>query len=351
MTSSRATARTLLLLAVAMTAAVVFYEPATKTAYAQAAVSDNFESGGFGDWTTSGQVSIVGSAIDPQTANGMQTVAQGNYSVRVGDEVAWAVAGDQVSSIEREVVVPSGGKPVLQFSYAVVANDPPSHDLVDKPNFRLEITDLTTNETLPVGDFKYSSQTSGDWFLGSSPDGLDISQRSFFAFSGDRWVFIPWKHEKVDLGGRGGHQLRIRFVLSDCNPQGHAAYGYFDNIRIGDEVALPSLPALVNTPIPAGVPIDPGFLASFLRWIEQNKIWPLVACLTPLLLLGLLGLGGRKVVETYRPPLDSRATGRTSPERAVATPTTRRDVPPGADTNMKTPNSTSSGKGSDTKMK
>jgi hypothetical protein len=267
----------------------------------------DFEAGDLGDWLTQGQVAIVTSAIDPQTANTMQTVAQGSYSVRIGDETPWGVAGNQVSLLEREIVVPASAAPVIQFSYAVVANDPANHPQPDKPFFRLEVVDLTANETLPVSDFKYSSQTSGDWYLGSAPGNLGLPQSSFYTFGGDRWVFIPWKHEKVDLAGRGGHRLRISFILSDCNPNAHAAYGYFDNIRVGDEVALPPLPAPLGPLTPAGVPIDPGPLAGLLIWIEQNKIWPLVACLMPLLFLGLLGLGGYRVFASTRPPPPTRS--------------------------------------------
>ena len=281
---------------------------AAVTAYAQSSVAYDFERGDLGDWLSQGEVAVVPSSLDLQTANAMQTVAQGNFSVRIGDEVAWAIAGDQVSLITHELVVPSTGSPVLQFSYAVVANDPANHDEVDKPNFRLEVVDLTANETLPVSDFKYSSQQSADWYLGSAPDDVGLPQSSFFAFSGDRWVFIPWKHETVDLAGRGGHRLRVSFILSDCNPNAHAAYGYFDNIRIGDEVAPPPLPPIVGTLTPAGAPVDPGPLAAALIWIEQNKIWPLVACLVPLLLLGLLGLGSYRIVAASRPSAATRSS-------------------------------------------
>lgn len=278
-------------------------------AHAQGEVVYDFESSDVGDWITQGQVTVVAASIDPQTYNSLQTVAQGDFSVRIGDEVAWAYGGDQVSAIEREVIVPSTDAPVLQFSYAVVANDPPNHDLHDKPNFRLEVVDLTTGETLPVSDFKYSSQSNDAWYVGGMP-GSDFSQSSFHRVNRDRWVFIPWRHEKVDLSGRAGHRLRMSFILSDCNPSAHAAYGYFDNIRIGSEVVPPPLPPLVGTEPPplAGVPIDPGALATFLTWVEQNKIWPLVACLTPLLLLFFLGFGGYGVVQATRPKRSNTTT-------------------------------------------
>ncbi|NCC66430.1 MAG: hypothetical protein EOM15_17480, partial [Spirochaetia bacterium] len=80
--------------------------------HAQNEIVYNFENGEVGDWLAQGQVDIVSSYIDPQTANAMQTVAQGNFSVRIGDEVPWGMTGDQVSSIDREIIIPTVDAPV-----------------------------------------------------------------------------------------------------------------------------------------------------------------------------------------------------------------------------------------------
>lgn len=282
-------------------------------ANAQGGFVYDFESGNLDDWLVQGQVDLVSNAIDSQTMDTLPTVAQGNFSVRIGDEMPWGVVGDRVSAIERELTIPSVDQPVLQFSYAVIANDPANHDQDDKPSFSLEIFDLTTNELLPVSDFQYSSQTSDAWLLGRAPNAADVGQTSFQWINGDRWVFIPWRHEQVDLSGRAGHRMRISFILSDCWPSAHAAYGYFDNIRIGSEAPPPPLPPLVGTPDTAGAPVDPGTLATFFTWVEQNKIWPLVACLTPLLFLFLAGMGGYGVVRVARPPNKTTASSYEEP--------------------------------------
>lgn len=248
------------------------------------ALSWDFENGDLQGWTTSGQVALIGPATDLQTDNALSTVAQGKYAVRVGDEVAWRWQGDQSSSLERTVQIPAVAKPVLQFSYAVVANDPPNHPEADKPYFRLEVQDLTSNEQLPVSEFKYSSQNSKDWYLGRAPDGQSFGQTSQSWVQGDRWVFIPWRHETIDLAGRVGHQLLIRFTVGDCNPTAHAAYGYFDTIHVGDPVAAPALPALLKPALPAGDPGAPGVLAAVPNAIEQYSLWPW-CLLLPLLLL------------------------------------------------------------------
>lgn len=256
-------------------------------AYAQSsdALTWDFEAGTVGDWQTSGQVQVITDTIDLLTDSAMHSVAQGKYSVMVGDATPWGYGGDQFSSIEHTIQIPHIDKPVLQFSYAVVANDPPSHPDTDKPYFQVQVRDLTAGDVLPVSDFKYTSQTNQEWFLGQPPANTSLSQSSFYQIAGDRWVFIPWKHEKVDLAGRSGHQLLVNFTVRDCNPQAHAAYGYVDNIHVGQEETLPALPALVKQPVPAGPPPGAGLLAGTLNFTEQTHIWPW--CLLPLLLIPL----------------------------------------------------------------
>jgi hypothetical protein len=297
-------------------------------AYAQAdgTTAWDFETGDFGSWTPTGQVAIVTDSIDSLTDNAMHSVAQGQYSLKVGDEIAWAYAGDQLSSIEQILSVPQAdGRPVLQFSYAVVANDPPSHDETDKPYFQLDVRDLTTGEDLPASDFKYTSQSSQEWFLGTAPDDRDPSQTFFGQLSGDRWVFIPWKHETVELADRIGHQLLIKFTMRDCNLSAHAAYGYLDNIRIGSEVALPALPVLENNPQPAGDPPAANLIQRGAGFAEQNGLWPW--CLLIPLLLFLAAIAALLYKFWPRPVT---VAGPSTPEEG-SRPTTVRN-PGGSDT-------------------
>lgn len=255
---------------------------------AQSAFDWNFENGDLSGWTAMGDVAIIGPGIDPQTDSAMEQVAQGQQSLRIGDEIAWGGRGNQFSSVERTVLVPdAGADTVLQFSYAVVANDPP-HAEIDKPFFVLEVRDLTTNETLPIGDFRYSSRTADGWFLGSAPEDQGMLNRGFGQFSGDRWVFIPWRHEVVNLEDRIGHQLQIKFTVRDCNPNAHAAYGYLDNIHVGPTIDLPAVPVLLKTPEKAGAPPEPSFIQSLATYVETNGLWPW--CLLLPFLLALAGL-------------------------------------------------------------
>lgn len=258
-------------------------------AQSSAGLTWDFEGGDLKSWTTTGQVQAITDSIDPLTDQLMRTVAQGQHSAQIGDATPWGVQGDQSSSISQVITVPQAdGKPVLQFSYAVVANDPPGHAEVDKPYFELVLQDMTTGERLSVSDFKYTSQTSQEWFLGQPPDAQGVSQRGFSQVSGDRWVFIPWRNETIDLSDRIGHQLLLQFVVRDCNPTAHAAYGYLDNIHIGQQRALAPLPSLASQPRPAGVPLAPNLVQTASTRVEQLGLWPWCLLLPLLALLGAL---------------------------------------------------------------
>ena len=267
------------------------------------ALTWDFESGGLGDWIAGGQVQVVTDFIDPLTDNSMHAVAQGQYAVMVGDPIPLSKAGDQFSSLERTIQIPQDDSSVLLFSYAVVANDPPAHPEEQKPYFELQVRDLTTGKLLPVSDLKYTSQTNQEWFLGRPPTDQSFSQSGFSQFGGDRWVFIPWRNEKIDLAGRAGHQILVRFTVRDCLPRFHAAYGYLDNIYVGPDRSPAVLPSLIKQPLPAGVPPAPGLLSRVANFVEQFALWPW--CLLPLVLLPLgllLYFASRRRVTP--PPLD-----------------------------------------------
>lgn len=281
----------------------------------------DFESGDIGGWTTTGQVQVITDTIDLLTDNAMHTVAQGQYAIMVGDHIPWSQVGDQLSSIERTISVPPEIDSVLQLSYAVVANDPPSHSEAEKPYFSLQVRDLTTNEDLPVSDLKYTSQTSQEWFLGRSPATQSLLDQLFSFVGSDRWVFIPWRNETIDLKGRAGHRILVRFSVRDCNPKAHAAYGYLDNIRVGPYGTAQTLPSLLKQPQPAGVPLAPGWLAKGVNLVERYAFWPWCLFL-PLLLLGLLYWLYLRRRRIFLPPDDSSDTLdiRTPPRRASQIP-------------------------------
>lgn len=247
----------------------------------------DFESGNLDGWKTSGQTSVSAAGLDPITNNALERVAEGQYSAMIGDEIPWmGESAEQQSSLEQVIQLPSSlpSDSVLEFVYAVVANDPPDHPESDKPRFRVSVSDLTSDKLLLDTEYLYTSQTSKDWYLGTGASN-QIWNQPYYMLAGDRWVFRPWKIVTVPLMGLGGHQLLIRFEIRDCNYGAHAIYGLLDYVRVGGPSNI-NLPSLQGDPQKA-VYIAPPFWAPVLRTLEQwGAIW--LCCLLPLLLLGIL---------------------------------------------------------------
>lgn len=280
-------------LAIVLLSIALFFTGAIVAQQPNVLVNGDFETGDLTGWQVTGDVVVVGDSLDTYTVGSLHAVGEGNYAAKIGDEIAWAVAGPQMSSIAQEFVVPKSSglldKVVLQFAYAVVANDPPSHSEPDKPFFRVNVTDLTTQESLYDTDVVFTSQTSGEWYLGAGPNGLPLDP-VFALGSGDRWVFQAWTPVEIDLKGREDHQVRVDFTVRDCNPTAHAAYGYLDAIHVGRPQPV-DLPPLEGNPQLAPF-LKPNILGRLFGVGEGlGSLWWLLCCLLPLLLLLALLLG------------------------------------------------------------
>lgn len=246
----------------------------------------DFESGTLNGWNTAGQISISTTGLDPTTDNVMERVAQGQYSAQIGDETPWMGGTDQQSSMDQVIQLPQNlpSGSVLEFVYAVVANDPPDHPESDKPRFRILVNDTTSDQLLLDTEYLYTSQTSKDWYLGTGASN-QVWNQPYYMLAGDRWVFRPWKLVSIPLSGLNGHELTIRFEVRDCNYGAHAIYGLLDNVRVGSP-SNDKLPALQGNPQQA-VYIAPPIWAPILHWFETwGIIW--ACCLIPLLILGSL---------------------------------------------------------------
>lgn len=246
-------------------------------------INGDFESGSLDGWRTTGEVTVVSNLLDPETGESMYTVAAGSYAARIGDEIPWQLNGIQQSSIEQVVSLPSilNDSDVLQFFYAVVANDPPDHPEVEKPRFRVQVVDLSSGKNLVDTNYIYTSQNSKEWYLGRG--GIDtLTSNPFYIASNDRWVFKPWTEVKFSLKGLAGHQIKILFEARDCNWGAHPLYGYLDAVHIG-EPQLVNLPKLEGNPAPA-VYIDPYPWSPIMNFIEKNGLVLLCCCILPILI-------------------------------------------------------------------
>lgn len=245
----------------------------------------NFESGDLIGWTVTGETSVTGLGTDPTTGNHLQQVAEGNFSGKIGDEIPWMGNEPQQSSLEQTIQLPQSlpSDSVLEFAYAVVANDPPDHPEIDKPRFRVLVDDLTSNKTLLDTEYLYTSQSSKDWYLGSGASN-QIWKQPYYMMASDRWVFRPWKQVSIPVTGLGGHKLNIHFEVRDCNYGAHAIYGLLDGVRIGQPTNM-NLPDLEGNPQPA-LYIDPPFWWPILLFLEKQGLICL-CCIIPLLLFVL----------------------------------------------------------------
>lgn len=249
-------------------------------------VNGDFEDGTVRGWQTQGNVTIVSDGVDSYTNGALKTVGGGTRSARIGDDIPWGrnPASNQTSSIAQEAVVPAAeigqSKVVMQFAYAVVANDPAQHSEPDKPLFRVFVRDITSNEVLYDTDLRYTSQTSGKWYLGAGDQFASLSRA-------DRWVFTPWQAVEIDLTNRVGHRIRMEFVVRDCNPGAHPAYGYLDHVGVGSPRQIDTPQLIGNPPL---APFEaPGIIDLVNGFSDlQGLPWWLLCCLLPLLALLLL---------------------------------------------------------------
>lgn len=248
----------------------------------------DFETGDLTGWQPVGDVSVINTGLDELTNDSLQRVGNGSYAARIGDEIPWDGFATQESSLEQILTIPStvGQDQFLQFAYAIVANDPPDHPEADKPRFRVMVEDQNVGKTIYDSEYKYTSQTSNDWYLG----GKDLNQIGSLPYHfamGDRWVYRPWKQVNIPLDGLAGHKVLIRFEVRDCNYGAHPIYGYLDSVGVGPKTQL-KLPSLAGKPIKADF-IKPPFWAPLLFFLEKfNVLW--LCFVFPLLLLLLLWL-------------------------------------------------------------
>jgi hypothetical protein len=193
-------------------------------------INGGFESGNLNGWTPSGTTGVVGPGTDPHTNNALSTigVAGSNYAAKVGDDIPWAVAGPEFSSISQKWTV-SGSATDLYFAWAAVAAAPTNggHTVAETPWFQVEI--LKTGVSTPIFTTEFysgyppSNIVSG-WLAGAN---VDTSNGS----SPGVWYYRPWSQFDLNFATYGinpGDELTAILTTRDCTPQGHASYAYLD---------------------------------------------------------------------------------------------------------------------------
>ena len=180
----------------------------------------------------------------------------------------------KTESVYYDVLVP-GNTINLSFSYnyAVVLNEPipgtyvdpstgastiiPVHLFDDKPRFKVEIFDLTTNRLIPCGKVDYVADPSS-----AGAGGFQLSPLSD---SANKFWYKPWSKQFVNLAPYSGHQIRIKFTTADCTLGAHWGYAYLD---IEGCLNLATATRTCSNPVKTVLDGPPGFQTY--KWYTSN---------------------------------------------------------------------------------
>lgn len=159
--------------------------------------TNNYFSGGANYNLAPSVVTVTNAGTDSIT--GLSTVRYGAHSVRVND----SNNNYSVSGIRQSVTNYDGNS--INFSWAAVLES--SHGATDSDQFRITLTDDTTNTVL--ANIAYNSFQNG----------------ALFSQFGN-WFGTQWIDETIAV--TQGHNFTLTLLASDCPYGGHAGYVYLD---------------------------------------------------------------------------------------------------------------------------
>lgn len=203
-------------------------------------INGDFETGNLAGWTPSGTTSVTSVGTDVNTGGALQTVAYGNHSAKVGDEIAWAMGrdGPEYSSLSQDWVKTSAFDK-LTFAWAAVALVPTNsyHTFENTPWFQIKVTDGTT----VLFDQEYYTGSPG-----SIVPGWEQGIFKQYGFNGmGIWYYRPWQTFELSLAGiADGDTLSVTLTTRDCAQGGHPSYAYLDGFGSND------LPPVAGVPEP-----------------------------------------------------------------------------------------------------
>ncbi len=167
--------------------------------------------------------------IDPYGFFSINPPDGSNYCLKLGsDEVVTYYnqnfggyangPGANAEAVEFSLTTPPTGDFSLTYQYAVVFEDPLDHDYDEKPRFKVEIIDASTNQPVNCGKIEYVAQPSIPGFVLSSVSGGQNS---------NVW-YKPWTKVFVNLTSYPNKTLKLKFTTTDCTLGGHWGYAYLD---------------------------------------------------------------------------------------------------------------------------
>ena len=146
---------------------------------------------------------ITTNGIDPNTCGGLEMIPPGaSYSCKLGNNQIGC--GGETMSYS---FIPDVNSRLFTYEYAVILEDPPGHDISEKPRFIAEV--------IPLG--------SSSCFFYDTYGGSPINNFSYCGIV----TYSNWKKVTIDLTPFLSTPISIRFTTMDCQLTGHYGYAYF----------------------------------------------------------------------------------------------------------------------------
>ena len=197
-------------------------------------LNTDFEYGDFTGWTgrrgsccpinlpfpgiVPGRHTIMTPGIDPHSCGNLNTVYQGGFSARLGNDNV----GSQAEGLQYTFTVDPLST-LVQYAYAVVFQDP-GHDDGEQPifNSRVRLMDGSIVECT-------------EYSVSAGPNLPDYSYCDEFDVLGNpiQVAYSDWRVIAIDLSAQVGQMVTMEFEVGDCDLGAHFGYAYIDAISCG----------------------------------------------------------------------------------------------------------------------
>ena len=165
-----------------------------------------------------GRHTIMSPGIDPHSCGNLNTVYQGGFSARLGNDNV----GSQAEGLSYTFLVDPQST-LIQYAYAVVFQDP-GHDDGEQPifNSRVRLMDGSIVECT-----EYSVSAGPDLPGYNYCDEFDIFGNPI------QVAYSDWRVIAIDLSAQIGQMVTLEFEVGDCDLGAHFGYAYIDAISCG----------------------------------------------------------------------------------------------------------------------
>jgi gliding motility-associated-like protein len=156
---------------------------------------------------------IPGNGFDPYGGFPQNCPNGSGYSIKLGN----TSGGAQAEGVSYTFTIPPGqDKFSLIYNYAVVFQDP-GHLPAQQPQLRIEIKNITDNQTIGCSSFSFIATSGLPGFFQSPNPG------------GPTPVWCKnWSATSINLDGNAGKTIRLFFKTADCTFSAHFGYAYID---------------------------------------------------------------------------------------------------------------------------